>query len=152
MGSSTNGESKSKKFNLRATPRQEELIRVAAKHRGLDVTDFIIESACEKAERTLANQAHLALDQSQGDSVKSLFDTSQRILEERYQLIAEKFEGGLSGEKLKRLGTLDERLGEMEIRQADEIDRAYRETVPGRLDSSLDRLERYIDTLSSRAR
>ncbi len=64
MGSSTNGESKSKKFNLRATPRQEELIRVAAKHRGLDVTDFIIESACEKAERTLANQAHFAFDQS----------------------------------------------------------------------------------------
>ncbi len=83
--------------------------------------------------------------------MKSPFDTSRRILEERYRLIAEKFKGGLSGEKLKRLGILDERLGELEIRQADEIDGVYRETASGRLDSSLDRLERYIDTLNSRA-
>ena len=47
MGISTNDETKSKRFNLRATPKQENLIRVAAKRRGLDVTDFIIESACE---------------------------------------------------------------------------------------------------------
>src|SRR5713226_7121641 len=53
MRISTNDQTRTKRFNLRATPRQEQLIRVAAKRQGLNVTDFILESACEKAEQTL---------------------------------------------------------------------------------------------------
>jgi len=67
MGIATTDETKSKKFNLRATPKQEDLIRVAAERRGIDVADFIIESACEKAKQTLADQTRFVLDQTQWD-------------------------------------------------------------------------------------
>ena len=62
--STTSGESKSRRFSLRTTPKQERLIRVAADCRGLNVTDFIIESACEKAEQTLADKTHFVIDRA----------------------------------------------------------------------------------------
>jgi len=38
------------------TERQEQLIRRAAKTRGVSVTDFILESACQQAEHALADK------------------------------------------------------------------------------------------------
>ena len=89
MGIATNDQSKSKRFNLRATPRQENLIRVAANRRGLDVTDFIIQSACEKAEQTLADQAHFVLDHSQWDLFLKALDAPPQIIPQIKRLFAE---------------------------------------------------------------
>jgi uncharacterized protein (DUF1778 family) len=55
----------SRRFQLRATASQETLIKVAAERQGVNVTDFIIRSACEKAEQTLSDQRHFALDDKQ---------------------------------------------------------------------------------------
>ncbi len=88
MGISTNNEVKSKRFNLRATPKQENLIRVAAKRRGLDVTDFIIESACEKAEQTLADQTRYVLDQVQWDLFMKALDAPPRVIPQIRKLFA----------------------------------------------------------------
>ena len=89
MGISTADESKSKRFNLRATLKQENLIRVAAKRQGLDVTDFIIKSACEKAEQALSDQAHFVLDQTQWDLFMKALDAPPRVVPQIKRLFAE---------------------------------------------------------------
>ncbi len=89
MGISTNEESKSKRFNLRATSKQDNLIRVAAKVRGLDVTDFIIESACEKAQETLADQTHFVLNEKQWAEFMKALDEPPRIIPEIQKLFSE---------------------------------------------------------------
>ena len=89
MGISTNEESKSKRFNLRATSKQDNLIRVAAKVRGIDVTDFIIESACEKAQETLADQTHFVLNEKQWAEFMKALDEPPRIIPEIQKLFSE---------------------------------------------------------------
>jgi uncharacterized protein (DUF1778 family) len=54
-----------RRFQLRATTSQETLIKVAAERQGVSVTDFIIRSACEKAEQTLSDQRRFTLDEKQ---------------------------------------------------------------------------------------
>ena len=53
---------RNRRFQLRVTASEEELIRVAAECQGVNVTEFIMRSACEKAEETLADQTHFVLD------------------------------------------------------------------------------------------
>jgi uncharacterized protein (DUF1778 family) len=89
MDIATSNESKSKRFNLRATPKQETLIRIAAKRRGLDVMDFIIESACEKAEQTLAEQTRFVIDQTQWDLFMDALDAPPRVIPHVKKLFAE---------------------------------------------------------------
>ena len=62
MGITTTDQTRTKRFNLRATPKQENLIRVAAERQGQNVTDFILESACEKAEQALSDQTRFVVD------------------------------------------------------------------------------------------
>ena len=85
----TSGETRSKRFNLRTTPRQERLIRVAADCRGLNVTDFIIESACEKAEQTLADKTHFVLDQAHWDLFMKALDAPPKIIPQIKRLFSE---------------------------------------------------------------
>ena len=80
MGVSTKDQTRSKRFNLRATPRQERLIRVAAHSRGLNVTDFILESACEKAEEALTDQTQFVLNKKQWDLFMQALDAPPRII------------------------------------------------------------------------
>ncbi|HEY6467481.1 MAG TPA: DUF1778 domain-containing protein [Candidatus Acidoferrales bacterium] len=47
---------RTRRLNIRATDRQEELIRTGADTKGVSVTDFILESACLHAEQTIADQ------------------------------------------------------------------------------------------------
>ena len=54
-----------RRFQLRATAYDEELIRIAAERRGVNVTDFIIGAAREKAEKTLADQTKFVLNDEQ---------------------------------------------------------------------------------------
>lgn len=56
---------RNRQFQLRTTPSEEELIKVAADRKGLNVTEFIIRSACEKAEQSLAVQTRFVLDEKQ---------------------------------------------------------------------------------------
>ena len=47
---------RSRRINLRATDRQEKLIRTGAETTGVNLTDFILESACLQAEHVLADK------------------------------------------------------------------------------------------------
>jgi uncharacterized protein (DUF1778 family) len=57
---------KDRLINLRATSVQESLIRAAADKRGLSMTDFVLESACTRAEETIADQVHFVLSDRRG--------------------------------------------------------------------------------------
>jgi len=89
MGISTNDQTRTKRFNLRATPKQERLIRVAAERQGVNVTDFIIESACERAEQALADQRHFVLDEKQWGLFMEALDAPPRVIPEIKRLFSE---------------------------------------------------------------
>jgi uncharacterized protein (DUF1778 family) len=52
---------RSRRLNLRATPRQQKLIRLGAEQRGMNVSHFILESACLQAEQSLADRSRFAV-------------------------------------------------------------------------------------------
>jgi uncharacterized protein (DUF1778 family) len=49
-------QTRSRRINLRTSKNQETLIRAGAKVRGVNVTDFILESACAVPNRSLATR------------------------------------------------------------------------------------------------
>ena len=57
----TTRQARSRRINLRASEREETLIRAGAKVRGVNVTDFIVESACTRAEQVIADQTTFTL-------------------------------------------------------------------------------------------
>ena len=89
MGVSTSDQTRTKRFNLRATPKQEHLIRVAAERQGVNVTDFILDSACEKAEQALADQSHFVLNEKQWAEFMKALDAPPRVIPEIKRLFSE---------------------------------------------------------------
>ena len=65
MALSTPEQTRDRRFQLRATVREEILIKVAAERRGVNVTDFILGAAREKAEEALADQTRFVLNDAQ---------------------------------------------------------------------------------------
>src|ERR1700674_2861903 len=74
MAISTPDRPRDRRFQLRATASEETLIKVAAERQGVDVTDFIIRSACEKAEQALADQTRFVLDDKQWKAFAAALD------------------------------------------------------------------------------
>ena len=89
MGIETNNQTRTKRFNLRATPKQEHLIRVAAERQGVNVTDFILDSACEKAEQSLADQTSFVLNEKQWAEFMKALDAPPRVIPELKKLLSE---------------------------------------------------------------
>ena len=65
MAISTPEQPRDRRFQLRATASEETLIKVAAERQGVNVTDFIIRAARDKAEESLAGQTRFVLDERQ---------------------------------------------------------------------------------------
>jgi uncharacterized protein (DUF1778 family) len=61
----TREQPRDRRFQLRATAFEETMIKVAAERQGVNVTDFIIRSACEKAEQALGDQRQFLLNDKQ---------------------------------------------------------------------------------------
>jgi uncharacterized protein (DUF1778 family) len=80
MATSSKPQARSKRFNLRATPRQERLIKVAADRQGLNVTDFILASACEKAEATLSDQTRFVVSERQWKLLMEALDRPPQVI------------------------------------------------------------------------
>lgn len=74
MALSTPGQSRDRRFQLRATLAEETLIKVAAKRQGINVTEFIMRGACEKAEQALADQTRFVLDEKQWKAFMTALD------------------------------------------------------------------------------
>ena len=56
------GRRKATRLNLRASTRQDALIRRAAAASGKNVTEFVLDSACATAEDVLADRRRFVLD------------------------------------------------------------------------------------------
>jgi uncharacterized protein (DUF1778 family) len=65
MAISTPEQPKDRRFQLRATASEEALIKVAAERQGLNITDFIIRAARERAEESLTDQTRFVLNEEQ---------------------------------------------------------------------------------------
>jgi uncharacterized protein (DUF1778 family) len=78
MAISTPEQRRDRRFQLRATAREETLIKVAAERQGVNVTDFIISAAREKAEETLADQTRFVLDDKQWKQFMRALDRPPR--------------------------------------------------------------------------
>ena len=89
MGVSMNSQTRSKRFNLRATPKQERLIRVAAECKGLNVTDFILASACEKAEQALTDQTRFVVDKKRWAAFMKALDEPPKAIPAIRKLFSE---------------------------------------------------------------
>lgn len=62
------------RFQLRATASEEELIRVAAERQGMNITDFIMRSAREKAEEALSEQTRFIIDEARWKKFIAVLD------------------------------------------------------------------------------
>jgi uncharacterized protein (DUF1778 family) len=74
MAVSTPDQPRDRRFQLRATASEESLIKVAAERQGVNVTDFIMRSACERAEQSLSDQTRFVLDDKQWKAFMAALD------------------------------------------------------------------------------
>lgn len=70
----THTRSKSQRINLRASERQEALLRSAAEATHASLTDFILGSAVDRAERILADRRWFSARPEQYDEFIQLLD------------------------------------------------------------------------------
>jgi uncharacterized protein (DUF1778 family) len=81
---------RSRRINLRATNRQEKLIRAGAETSGVSLTDFILESACLQAQHVLANKREFAASPKQWKAFLDLLDRPARVKPELVRLFSER--------------------------------------------------------------
>ena len=67
-------ESRTERLNIRVTEAQARLIRMAAKEVRANVSSFLVESACLRAEETLASQHHLVYSAKQWEAFITMLD------------------------------------------------------------------------------
>ena len=80
---------KGKRINLRATDRQEKLIRTGAETRGVSLTDFILESACLQAEHVLADKREFLASPKQWQAFVEALDRPAQVKPELARLFSE---------------------------------------------------------------
>ena len=78
MAISTPDQARDRRFQLRATIAEETLVKVAAERKGMNLTEFILFSACEKAEQTLADQTRFVLDEKRWKAFMTALDRPVR--------------------------------------------------------------------------
>jgi uncharacterized protein (DUF1778 family) len=90
MAVSSREQPRDRRFQLRATASEEELIKIAADRQGVNVTEFILRSAREKAEQTLADQTRFVLDDRQWKAFMTALDRPARDKPRLRQLFKER--------------------------------------------------------------
>src|SRR6266704_3212097 len=80
---------RARRINLRATDRQEKLIRIGAETTGLSVTDFILDSACLRAEHVLADKREFVVSAKQWKVFVEALDRPAQIKPELARLFSE---------------------------------------------------------------
>ena len=90
MAVSTPEQQRDRRFQLRATASEEELIKLAADRQGVNVTEFIMRSARERAEQALADQTRFVLDDRQWKAFMAALDRPAKHKPRLRQLFEEK--------------------------------------------------------------
>jgi uncharacterized protein (DUF1778 family) len=89
MALTTSTTGKDRRINLRATSAQESLIRAAAERRGISMTDFVLESACTRAEEAIADQVHFVLSAKQWKAFNEALERPARVRPRLRKLLTE---------------------------------------------------------------
>lgn len=80
---------RTRRINLRATARQERLIRIGAETTGASVTNFILDSACLQAEHVLADKREFIASPKQWQAFVEALDRPARTKPELARLFSE---------------------------------------------------------------
>jgi uncharacterized protein (DUF1778 family) len=81
---------KEHRIQLRASKREVSTISRAAASAGVSVSAFILESASERAQRTLADQRHFVLSPKQWQAFMSALDRPVRKMPRLERLMRER--------------------------------------------------------------
>lgn len=76
------------RINLRASARQEQLLKQAAAATDRTMTDFVLESAVVEAERVLADRRWFLIDDERWDEFQRLLEKPARDLPKLRALLA----------------------------------------------------------------
>jgi uncharacterized protein (DUF1778 family) len=83
-------ERRTRRLNLRATERQEKLIRMGAELRGVPISEFILENACRQAEQDLADRRQFTVSEEQYQAFLDALDSSPQDKPRLSRLLSEK--------------------------------------------------------------
>jgi uncharacterized protein (DUF1778 family) len=76
---STVGKTRDERLNVRVTSDQARLIRRAAKTTKANLSSFLVESACIRAEEALASQQHFVYTAKQWDVFTKALDRPAQV-------------------------------------------------------------------------
>lgn len=80
---------RSARLGLRTTPAQVAIIQRAAEVKGKSVTEFVLSSACEKAEQTLLDQLFFSVSEESWKEFKNALERPAQIKTGLQRLITE---------------------------------------------------------------
>jgi len=80
---------KSRRINFRISEAEAELLHRGARHRGKNLTDFIVESACSVAELELAEQNRFRLSPENWKAFLAALDSPAKPTPELRRLMTE---------------------------------------------------------------
>lgn len=78
---------KNARIAVRVSPEQDEVIRAAAAQRSQSVTDFVVGSALDRAERDMADRRRVELSPKDWDSFVNALESPPRVNERLVQTI-----------------------------------------------------------------
>ncbi len=79
---------RTERINIRVTKAQAQLIRLAASQKSANVSTFLVESACLRAEEELASQRHFVYTEKQWTCFTAALDSSAKLKPRLRELLA----------------------------------------------------------------
>lgn len=89
MPASAARKKRTERFNVRLSEREARLIRLGAEQRGVNVTNFILESACVRAEEEIAEARHFELSSRDWQKFSEALDRPVKTKPRLKRLFAE---------------------------------------------------------------
>ena len=77
------------RLNVRLSDREARLIRLGAEHRGVNITNFILESACVRAEQEIADARRFELSSKDWQKFSKVLDRPARAKPRLKKLFSE---------------------------------------------------------------
>jgi len=89
MPTSPSRKKRTQRFNVRVSAREAKLIRLGAQRRGVNITNFILESACAQAEQEIANARSFELNSKDWQRFSEALDRPVRLKPRLKKLFSE---------------------------------------------------------------
>jgi len=80
---------RTERFNVRLSEREARLIRLGAEQRGVNITNFILESACSRAAQEIAEARHFELSSRDWQKFSEALDRPVKVKPRLKRLFAE---------------------------------------------------------------